>query len=118
MSLSNATENQILKSQLQGIDPAYRADPTQYAALVSLQNPDEAAPIAAEKQVIEPVVGDQNIVPVGKIKQDDKATQKEVVEPNAALVSNMDTQKVEPAILTSKIEDEKTKQAAEPEKIQ
>jgi hypothetical protein len=48
MSLSNATENQILKSQLQGIDPAYRADPTQYAALVSLQNPDEAAPIAAE----------------------------------------------------------------------
>ncbi|MGB4882131.1 MAG: sigma-E factor negative regulatory protein [Neisseria sp.] len=79
---------------------------------------DQAAPMAAEKQVIEPVVGDQNIVPVGKIKQDDKATQKEVVEPNAALVSNMDTQKVEPAILTSKIEDEKTKQASEPEKIQ
>ena len=56
---------------------------------------DQAAPMAAEKQVIEPVV-----------------------EPNAALVSNMDTQKVEPAILTSKIEDEKTKQASEPEKIQ
>ena len=48
MSLSNATENQVLKSQLQGIDPAYRANATQYAALVSLQNPDEAAPIAAE----------------------------------------------------------------------
>lgn len=48
MSLSNATENQVLKSQLQGIDPTYRANPTQYAALVSLQNPDEAAPIASE----------------------------------------------------------------------
>lgn len=48
MSLSNATENQVLKSQLQGIDPSYRANATQYAALVSLEFPDEAAPIAAE----------------------------------------------------------------------
>ena len=48
MSLSNATENQALKMFLQGIDPTYRAGATQYAALVSLANPDEAAPIAAE----------------------------------------------------------------------
>lgn len=48
MSLSNATENQTLKMHLQGIDPAYRANATQYAALVSLASPDEAAPIAAE----------------------------------------------------------------------
>lgn len=48
MSLSNATENQTLKMHLQGVDPAYRANATQYAALVSLAAPDEAAPIAAE----------------------------------------------------------------------
>ena len=48
MSLSNATENQVLKALLQGTDPAYRAGATQYAALVSLAAPDEAAPIAAE----------------------------------------------------------------------
>ena len=48
MSLSNATENQTLKMLLQGTDPAYRAGATQYAALVSLATPDEAAPIASE----------------------------------------------------------------------
>ena len=48
MSLSNASENQALKMFLQGTDPAYRAGATQYAALVSLAAPDEAAPIAAE----------------------------------------------------------------------
>lgn len=48
MSLSNASENQTLKMHLQGVDPAYRANATQYAALVSLLSPDEAAPIAAE----------------------------------------------------------------------
>lgn len=47
MSLSNASENQTLKMHLQGIDPTYRADAAQYAALVSLAAPDEAAPIAA-----------------------------------------------------------------------
>lgn len=48
MSMSNATENATLKMHLQGIDPSYRAEATQYAALVSLAEPDEAAPIAAE----------------------------------------------------------------------
>jgi hypothetical protein len=48
MSLSNATENATLKMHLQGIDPPYRAGATQYAALVSLLAPDEAAPIASE----------------------------------------------------------------------
>ena len=48
MSLSNASENQALKMFLQGTDPTYRAGATQYAALVSLLSPDEAAPIASE----------------------------------------------------------------------
>lgn len=48
MSLSNASENQTLKMHLQGVDPSYRANATQYAALVSLLSPDEAAPIASE----------------------------------------------------------------------
>ena len=48
MSLSNATENATLKMHLQGTDPSYRAGATQYAALVSLLSPDEAAPIASE----------------------------------------------------------------------
>lgn len=48
MSMSSATENETLKMHLQGTDPAYRADATQYVALVSLAVPDEAAPIAAE----------------------------------------------------------------------
>lgn len=48
MSLSNATENATLKAHLQGVDLPYRAGATQYAALVSLATPDEAAPIASE----------------------------------------------------------------------
>ena len=48
MSLSNASENATLKMHLQGVDPSYRAGATQYAALVSLLAPDEAAPIASE----------------------------------------------------------------------
>jgi len=48
MSLSNVTENAALKMFLQGKDPSYRAGATQYAALVSLAAPDEAAPIASE----------------------------------------------------------------------
>jgi hypothetical protein len=48
MSLSNATENQVLQMLLQGTDPSYRANATQYAALVSLASPDESAPIASE----------------------------------------------------------------------
>jgi len=48
MSLSNASENQVLKNQLQGIDPSYRANATQYAALVSDDTPDEADPLATE----------------------------------------------------------------------
>lgn len=48
MSLSNATENATLKAHLQGTDLPYRANATQYIALVSLASPDEAAPIASE----------------------------------------------------------------------
>lgn len=48
MSLSNASENQTLKMHLQGIDPSYRANATQYAALVSAAAPDEANPLATE----------------------------------------------------------------------
>jgi hypothetical protein len=48
MSLSNASENSVLKMKLQGVDPAYRAGLTQYAALVSSPAPDEANPMATE----------------------------------------------------------------------
>ena len=48
MSLSNASENQVLKMLLQGTDPAYRAGATLYAALVSSAAPDEADPMATE----------------------------------------------------------------------
>lgn len=48
MSLSNATENQVLKMLLQGTDPSYRAGATQYAALISATTPDEANPLATE----------------------------------------------------------------------
>lgn len=47
MSLSNATENAALKMFLQGTDPAYRADATQYLALFTA-DPGEAASLAAE----------------------------------------------------------------------
>ncbi|MGL4638063.1 MAG: phage tail fiber protein [Beijerinckiaceae bacterium] len=48
MSLSNATENQVLKMLLQGTDPSYRAGTTQYVALVSAASPDEASPMTTE----------------------------------------------------------------------
>ena len=47
MSMSNATENQILKMHLQGVDPAYRAGATQYLALFSA-DPGETGSLAAE----------------------------------------------------------------------
>lgn len=52
MSMSNATENQVLKMLLQGTDPSYRSGATQYIALVSDAgggaNVSEATPIANE----------------------------------------------------------------------
>lgn len=50
MSLSNATENQVLKMFLQGTDPAYRAGATLYLALVQDGGGavSEAAPVANE----------------------------------------------------------------------
>jgi hypothetical protein len=52
MSLSNETENAVLKMFLQGTDPSYRSGATQYIALVSDAgggaNVSEAAPIANE----------------------------------------------------------------------
>ena len=47
MSLSNTTENATLKMHLQGIDPAYRANATQYVALFTA-DPGETASLAAE----------------------------------------------------------------------
>ena len=47
MSMSNATENQTLKMHLQGVDPAYRADATQYLALFTA-DPGETGSLAAE----------------------------------------------------------------------
>jgi hypothetical protein len=47
MSLSNTTENATLKMHLQGIDPSYRANATQYLALFTA-DPGEAASLAAE----------------------------------------------------------------------
>jgi hypothetical protein len=50
MSLSNATENDILEVLLKGVDPAWRAGDTQYLALVTdvAGAVSEAAPIANE----------------------------------------------------------------------
>jgi hypothetical protein len=52
MSLSNTTENAVLKMFLQGTDPSYRGDLTQYVALVTDAgggaSVSEAAPIANE----------------------------------------------------------------------
>jgi hypothetical protein len=52
MSLSNATENQILKCLLQGTDPSYRAGATLYVALVTDAgggvNVSESSPVANE----------------------------------------------------------------------
>lgn len=47
MSLSNATENTILKAILQGTDPSWRAGATQYLALFTA-DPGEAGSLAAE----------------------------------------------------------------------
>jgi hypothetical protein len=48
MSLSDATENDVLKALLQGTDPSWRAGATQYLALVSSATPSESAPVATE----------------------------------------------------------------------
>ncbi len=52
MSLSNASENDVLKMFLQGTDPSYRSGATQYMALVSDAggggSVSEATPIANE----------------------------------------------------------------------
>ena len=47
MSLSNTTENAVLKALLQGTDPSYRAGATQYLALFT-SDPGETASLAAE----------------------------------------------------------------------
>ena len=47
MSLSNTTENAVLKALLQGTDPSYRAGATQYLALFTA-DPGETASLAAE----------------------------------------------------------------------
>ena len=47
MSMSNTTENAILKAILQGTDPAWRAGASQYLALFTA-DPGEAASLAAE----------------------------------------------------------------------
>jgi hypothetical protein len=48
MSLSNATEVDVLAWIAKGVDPAWRANATGYMALVSLLAPDEANPLASE----------------------------------------------------------------------
>ena len=47
MSLSNTTENAVLKALLQGTDPSYRSGATQYLALFT-SDPGESASLAAE----------------------------------------------------------------------
>lgn len=47
MSLSNTTENAVLKMFLQGTDPSYRSGATQYLALFTA-DPGETASLAAE----------------------------------------------------------------------
>ena len=47
MSLSNATETAALDVFLRGVDPTYRADPTQHLALFSA-DPGETGSLAAE----------------------------------------------------------------------
>lgn len=48
MSMSNATENDILEVLLKGVDPSWRAGATQYLALVTGGAPDEASPMTNE----------------------------------------------------------------------
>ena len=47
MSMSNTTENAVLKCLLQGTDPSYRAGDTQYLALFT-SDPGETASLAGE----------------------------------------------------------------------
>lgn len=51
MSMNNTTENATLKMHLQGTDPSYRANPTQYLALFTA-DPGEAGSLAAEADYI------------------------------------------------------------------
>ena len=48
MSLSNATESDVLDFLLKGVDPAWRAGATGYYALVTGASVDEADPLANE----------------------------------------------------------------------
>lgn len=48
MSLSNATESDVLDWVLKGVDPAWRAGATGYLALVTGASVDEADPMANE----------------------------------------------------------------------
>ena len=48
MSLDNVTENDVLKMFLQGTDPSYREDATQYIALITGAAPSESAPMTNE----------------------------------------------------------------------
>lgn len=48
MSLSNATESDVLDFVLKGVDPSWRSGSTGYWAMSSLASPDEANPMAAE----------------------------------------------------------------------
>lgn len=48
MSKSNTTENDILKAILQGIDPAWRANPTQYLALYTADPGDAGSATSNE----------------------------------------------------------------------
>lgn len=47
MSMSNTTENAVLKALLQGTDPSYRAGATQYLALF-VSDPGETATLTGE----------------------------------------------------------------------
>ena len=47
MSMSNATENDVIQMMLQGSDPSWRAGATQYLALFTA-DPGEAASLASE----------------------------------------------------------------------
>lgn len=48
MSLSNTAKNTLLKAELQGTDPSYRANATQYIAYLQSATPDPADPLATE----------------------------------------------------------------------
>ncbi len=48
MSLSNTAKNTLLKAELQGTDPPYRANATQYIAYLQSATPDPADPLATE----------------------------------------------------------------------